>query len=105
MSHNSLQYLTPNDWLLITSKANRMAFSMGEEIVSQGTSSDSIYIIRSGAASVELATPHSRVVLAILEAEDVCGERFASHDAQCLGIGYCQGRMLRHMLSKFVNWS
>lgn len=71
---NSLEYLTSNDWALIASKAERVVFGLGQEIIVQGTPIKFVYIIRAGSASVELATPHSTVVLAVLKKDDVCGE-------------------------------
>jgi len=74
MAGNRLSYLTENDWVLIRAKAVRRTFKLGEEIVRQGSWGDSIYIIRRGEASVELAGTGSRVIVAALGPEDVCGE-------------------------------
>ena len=71
---NTLEYLTSNDWALIAAKAERVAFRLGQEIIIQGTPIKFVYVIRQGSASVELATPHSSVVLAMLREGDVCGE-------------------------------
>lgn len=71
---NTLEYLTSNDWALIATKAEQVVFGLGQEIIVQGTPIKCVYIIRGGSASVELATPHSTVVLAMLEKGDICGE-------------------------------
>ena len=71
---NTLEYLTSNDRALIGTKAERVVFGLGQEIIVQGTPIKFVYIIRAGAASVELATPQSTVVLAVLKQGDVCGE-------------------------------
>jgi len=55
MDGNRLHYLTANDWVLLQAKASRRTFKLGEEIIRQGECGNSIYIIRRGEASVELA--------------------------------------------------
>ena len=74
MAGNRLQYLSSNDWNLITAKSVRRTFKLGESIIQQGHLSESIFIIRRGAASVELAGTNSRAIVASLEADDICGE-------------------------------
>jgi CRP-like cAMP-binding protein len=71
---NRLQYLSPNDWTLIGAKSVRRTFKLGEEIIRQGAQSESIFIIRRGQASVELAGTSSRAIVASLGVEDVCGD-------------------------------
>jgi len=71
---NSLEYLTPNDWVLIGAKAKRKVFPPGEEIIRQGVPGEAIYIIRRGTASVELLSSHARAVVASLEQDDICGD-------------------------------
>jgi CRP-like cAMP-binding protein len=74
MASNRLQYLTANDWVLISAKAKRLTFGLGEEIIKEGAPSDSIYVIRSGEASVELTGTDSTTVVAMLKPEDICGD-------------------------------
>src|ERR1700722_4414348 len=74
MANNRLQYLTANDWVLITAIAKRLTFTLGQEIIRQGAPGDTIYVIRSGEASVELAGAESTTVVAKLEPEDICGD-------------------------------
>lgn len=74
MAGNRLQYLTPNDWTLINAKSVRRTFKLGEEIIRQGSPSESIFIIRRGQASVELAGTAARAILASLDVDDVCGD-------------------------------
>jgi CRP-like cAMP-binding protein len=74
MAGNRLQYLTPNDWVLFQAKAVRRTFRLGDEIIRQGAWGDSIYIIRRGEASVELAWTGSRAIVASLGPEDICGD-------------------------------
>jgi CRP-like cAMP-binding protein len=71
---NRLLHLTSNDWALISSKAQRQIFNMGEVIIRQGSLGDKLYIIRRGEAAVELAGTTSRAVLATLGPEDICGD-------------------------------
>jgi len=74
MAGNRLQYLTANDWVLIQAKTARHTFKLGEEIIKEGAWSDSIYMIRRGEASVEMAGTGSRAIVASLGPEDICGE-------------------------------
>ncbi|MGD1022320.1 MAG: cyclic nucleotide-binding domain-containing protein [Candidatus Sulfotelmatobacter sp.] len=74
MSSNRLQYLTQNDWVLIQAKASRRTFKLGEEVIQEGGWSDTIFIIRRGQASVELAGTGTRTIVASLGPEDICGE-------------------------------
>jgi CRP-like cAMP-binding protein len=74
MAGNRLQYLSPNDWNLITAKSVRRTFKLGESIIQQGAPSESIFIIRRGEASVELAGTNSRAIVASLGPDDICGE-------------------------------
>jgi CRP-like cAMP-binding protein len=71
---STLAYLTANDWALIATKTERVAFRLGQEIITQGAPIKVVYIIRHGSASVELGTPHSPIVLAALGQGEVCGE-------------------------------
>jgi CRP-like cAMP-binding protein len=74
MAGNRLHYLTTNDWILLQAKAVRRTFKLGEEIIRQGQGGNSIFIIRRGEASVELAGSSSRSILASLGPDDICGE-------------------------------
>jgi CRP/FNR family transcriptional regulator, cyclic AMP receptor protein len=74
MANNRLQYLTANDWILVTAKAKRLTFRLGEEIIKQGALGDTLIVVRSGEASVELAGANSTVVVAKLGPEDICGD-------------------------------
>ncbi len=74
MSSNRLQYLTQNDWVLIQAKASRRTFKLGEEIIQEGGWGDTIFIIRRGEASVELAGTGARTIVASLGPDDICGE-------------------------------
>src|SRR5258708_35897764 len=74
MTGHRLRYLTTDDWVLLQAKMVRRTFKLGEEIIRQGDWGDSIYIIRRGEASVELAGTGSRAIVARLGPEDVCGD-------------------------------
>ena len=75
MANSTLQELTGNDWILIESKANRINFNLGQEIIKEGARIDHLYILRSGSASVELkGFNNSNAILATLIASDICGE-------------------------------
>jgi CRP/FNR family transcriptional regulator, cyclic AMP receptor protein len=74
MARNQLLYLTANDWILITAKAKRLTFRLGEEIIREGSVGDTLYVVRRGSASVELTGTGSPTVVAELEVEDICGD-------------------------------
>jgi CRP-like cAMP-binding protein len=74
MPGNRLQHLSANDWVLIKAKSVPRTFKLGEEIIKQGALGDSIFIIRRGEASVELAGTNSRSVVASLGPDDICGD-------------------------------
>jgi CRP-like cAMP-binding protein len=74
MAGDRLRYLTPNDWVLLRAKTARHTFKLGETIIRQGDWGGSIFIIRRGEASVELAGTGSRAIVAGLGPEDICGD-------------------------------
>lgn len=74
MAGNCLHYLTANDWVLIQAKTVRRRFKLGEEIIREGDRISSLYIIRRGEASVELAASGARAIVASLGPNDICGE-------------------------------
>jgi extracellular factor (EF) 3-hydroxypalmitic acid methyl ester biosynthesis protein len=74
MPGNRLHHLTTNDWILLRARAVRRTFKLGEEIIRQGEGGNSIFIIRRGEASVELAGSSTRSILASLGPDDICGE-------------------------------
>ncbi len=74
MSSGRLPYLTPNDWALISARAHRRTYRLGEEIIHQGGMGEKIAFLRSGSASVEVAVTSQRSVLAELREGDICGE-------------------------------
>jgi CRP-like cAMP-binding protein len=73
-SPNKLEFLTENDWVLLKSVATRLKFKLGEEIIREGAPGETIYIIRSGTAAVELAGSRERKPIAVLVEDDICGE-------------------------------
>jgi CRP-like cAMP-binding protein len=74
VANNRLQYLTTNDWMLLNARAHRRSYKLGEEIIREGSLSDSIFVVRSGSASVELAGSRSRAIVATLGPDDICGD-------------------------------
>jgi extracellular factor (EF) 3-hydroxypalmitic acid methyl ester biosynthesis protein len=74
MAGNGLRYLTTNDWVLIRAKTELRTFKLGEEIIREGDWIQSLYIIRRGEASVELAATGARAIVATLGPKDLCGD-------------------------------
>jgi len=68
---NGLVYLTANDWTLLADKATRMKFKAGEPLIRQGRRTRGIYLLLSGAASVQIP---GREILPALGPGEVCGE-------------------------------
>jgi CRP-like cAMP-binding protein len=52
---NGLAYLTANDWALISDKATRMQFKVGEQLVHRGKRTHGVYLLVKGTASVQIA--------------------------------------------------
>ena len=73
-SSGRLEFLTEDDWTLINAKAQRLSFGLGQEIIRPGSAPSAIYIIRSGAVSVQLIGTKDRVTVAVLGADEVCGD-------------------------------
>jgi CRP-like cAMP-binding protein len=74
VSNNRLEYLTPNDWMLLNAKARRQSFKLGQVIIQESSFGDSIFVIREGTASVEVAGTGSRSIVATLGPDDICGD-------------------------------
>jgi CRP-like cAMP-binding protein len=92
MAESTLQELTRNDWTLIESKAKRINFSLGQEIIPEGARIDHVYILRRGSASFELKGTHSNAIFATLVVGDICGEMPFLGDSRADRSGGCQGR-------------
>jgi len=71
-ANHRLEYLTPNDWVLIVDRAKRTAFKRGETLIHAGKQNKTVYLLVKGQARVEAAT--SKAFIAQLEAGEVCGE-------------------------------
>jgi CRP/FNR family transcriptional regulator, cyclic AMP receptor protein len=82
MARSALNGLTRNDWTLIESKAKRVSFNLGQEIISEGARIDHLYILRHGTASVQLAGTTSHALIAELVAGDVFGEMAFLEDSR-----------------------
>jgi len=68
---NGLNYLTANDWTLISDKASRMQFRPGDQFVPRGKRTQGIYLLLKVTASVQIAgygKPRE------IGPGDVCGE-------------------------------
>lgn len=74
MIGNGLRELTQNDWALIGTRTTKRIFKLGEKLISEGASIQHLYVIRKGAAFVELTGSHSKTRIATLVPGDVCGE-------------------------------
>lgn len=86
MAGNGLHYLTTNDWVLIQAKTGLRTFKLGEEIIREGDWIQSLYIIRRGEASAELAATGARAIVATLGPKDLCGDGVSGPEQS-----YCDG--------------
>lgn len=69
-ANNSLEYLTPNDWMLIVDRAKQVHFKKNEYLIRHGTSENLVYLIADGKVRVTVAGTE----LAQLGPGQVCGE-------------------------------
>jgi cyclic nucleotide-binding protein len=67
---NSLEYLTPNDWMLIVDRAKQVRFKKNESLIREGTPLSMVYLIADGKVKVTA----SGAELAQLGPGQVCGE-------------------------------
>jgi hypothetical protein len=68
---NRLEYITPNDWILIVDHAKRVAFKKDDALILSGKQQKTVYLLIKGKARVESA---SKVLIAQLEPGEICGE-------------------------------
>ena len=68
---NGLVYLTANDWTLIADKAVRRQFNAGEYLVQRDRRTHGVYLLLTGTAEVQFASPGSSREIGPGE---VCGE-------------------------------
>ena len=74
MARNTLEFLTQNDWVLISAKAARRRYSPGEEIIKEGARGEAVFILEQGAASVVLSSAGADAPVAQLGPGDICGD-------------------------------
>jgi CRP-like cAMP-binding protein len=68
---NRLEFLTPNDWVLIVDRAKRTAFKKGDVLIHAGKQNKTVYLLVKGNARVEAST---KAFIAQLAPGEVCGE-------------------------------
>lgn len=74
MPNNRLEYLTDNDWILVSARAERRRYAPGEALIQEGARGETVYIIRTGVASVVLAGAGGKAPVAQLGPGDICGD-------------------------------
>ncbi len=67
---NTLEYLTPTDRTLLSSKSKKLTFATGQALIREGDASWAVYVVLEGQARVERAGKQ----LAMLGPGDVLGE-------------------------------
>jgi len=70
-ARNRLEYLTPNDWILIVDRAKRTPFKKDDVLLQAGKQHKTVYLLVKGSARVESA---GKAFIARLEPGEVCGE-------------------------------
>lgn len=68
---NRLEYLTPNDWVLLVDKAKKHSCKKGDILLQQGKQSKTVYLIVKGTARVEGLF---KVLIAQIGPGEICGE-------------------------------
>lgn len=68
---NRLEYITPNDWILIVDRAKRVVFKKDDALIQSGKPQKTVYLLIKGRARVESS---SKVLIAQLEPGEICGE-------------------------------
>jgi CRP-like cAMP-binding protein len=112
-ANNSLEYLTPNDWMLIVDRAKQVRFKAKESLIRQGTPLNVVYLIADG--KVKVTT--SGAELAQLGPGQVCGEMaflentlasataIAESDVETLALGWKElsdvFELFPHLASRF----
>jgi len=74
MPNNRLEYLTANDWVLMSARSVRLIFTPGQSIIEEGARGEAVYVIRKGTALVVLAHISGKKPLAKLGPGDICGD-------------------------------
>ena len=69
-ANNRLEYLSQNDWVLITDRAKHRLFHRGEKLVEQGKPSSVVYLLASGMVKIQAGG----VTVAHIGPGEVCGE-------------------------------
>ena len=65
-----LEFLTPNDWVLIIDKCRRANLAKGEVLIKQGTRAQTIYVLLDGRVSITV----SGAKVAEIGPGEICGE-------------------------------
>jgi CRP-like cAMP-binding protein len=65
-----LEFVTANDWILIKAGSRHLRFASGDVLIRQGSPGGTMYVVRSGTASIEA----DGVVVARLGSGQICGE-------------------------------
>jgi CRP-like cAMP-binding protein len=67
---NRLQYLTQNDWVLITDRAKAMTLKKGEKFIHEGKQTKLLYLLASGRVNIVVAGTR----IAQIGPGETCGE-------------------------------
>lgn len=67
---NSLEYLTPNDWMLILDRGKQLTFKKNEDLIQRGKQISAIYLVVAGKVNVSL----SGAPVAQIGPGQICGE-------------------------------
>jgi CRP/FNR family cyclic AMP-dependent transcriptional regulator len=67
---NRLQYLTQNDWVLMTDKAKQVTFKSGEKLLQEGKQTRVLYLLSAGKANILV----SGTRIAQIGSGEICGE-------------------------------
>lgn len=68
---NPLEYLTPNDWILLVDKAEQVTFKKGQKLLTERARVKTVYLFLKGTAVIRTT---SRTVTAEIGPGEICGE-------------------------------
>jgi CRP-like cAMP-binding protein len=69
-THNPLEFVTANDWILIKAGARQMKFAPGEKLICQESPGGTVFFLRSGSARIEA----NGTILTRIGVGQMCGE-------------------------------
>jgi CRP-like cAMP-binding protein len=71
VAKSQLQYITPNDWVLILDKAKSLNFKKDETLIQQGKQPETVFVVMDGRAKIRNGFG---LTIARISPGEICGE-------------------------------